>query len=45
MQALGLRATSRAFAPGPIPVQTLSNLLWASFRPDETGSPPGPYEQ
>jgi hypothetical protein len=31
MQALGLRATSRAFAPDPIPVQTLSNLLWAAW--------------
>jgi nitroreductase len=31
MQALKLRATSRAFAPGPLPPQTLSNLLWAAF--------------
>jgi len=31
MQALGLRATSRAFAPDPIPAQTLSNLLWAAW--------------
>ena len=31
MQALGLRATSRNFAPDPIPSQTLSNLLWATW--------------
>jgi len=31
MQALSLRATSRAFAPDPIPAQTLSNLLWAAW--------------
>lgn len=31
MQALGLRATSRAFAPDPIPDQQLSNLLWAAW--------------
>jgi nitroreductase len=30
MQALALRATSRAFAPDPIPEQTLSDLLWAA---------------
>ncbi len=37
MQALSLRATHRAFAPDPIPAQTLSNLLWAAWginRPD-----------
>jgi nitroreductase len=31
MQALALRATSRVFAPDPIPAQTLSNLLWAAW--------------
>jgi nitroreductase len=31
MQALKLRATSRAFAPDPLPPQTLSNLLWAAW--------------
>ncbi len=31
MQALKLRATSRAFAPDPLPLQTLANLLWAAF--------------
>ena len=31
MQAIGLRATSRTFAPDPLPVQTLSNLLWAAW--------------
>ena len=37
MQALRLRASSRDFAPDPLPVQTLSNLLWAAWginRPD-----------
>jgi nitroreductase len=37
MQALKLRATSRAFAPDALPPQTLSNLLWAAWginRPD-----------
>jgi len=37
MQALKLRATARAFAPDPLPEQTLSNLLWAAWginRPD-----------
>ncbi len=37
MQALKLRATSREFAPEPIPPQTLANLLWATWginRPD-----------
>lgn len=37
MQAIGLRATSREFAPDPLPLQTLSNLLWAAWginRPD-----------
>jgi nitroreductase len=31
MQALKHRATSRVFAPEPLPPQTLSNLLWAAF--------------
>ncbi len=38
MQALKARATSRAFAPDPLPPQTLSNLLWAAWginRPKE----------
>ena len=30
MQALKLRATSRAFASDPLPPQTLANLLWAA---------------
>jgi nitroreductase len=37
MQALKLRATSRAFAPEPLPWQTIGNLLWAAWginRPD-----------
>lgn len=38
MKALKLRASSRAFAPDPLPPQTLSNLLWAAWginRPQE----------
>jgi nitroreductase len=38
MQALKLRSTSRAFATDPLPLQTLSNLLWAAWginRPGE----------
>jgi nitroreductase len=38
MQVLKMRATSRAFAPDPLPPQTLSNLLWAAWginRPKE----------
>lgn len=31
MQALSLRQTSRDFAARPLPMQTLSNLLWAAF--------------
>jgi nitroreductase len=31
MQALKARATARAFAPDPLPPQTLSNLLWAAW--------------
>ncbi len=31
MQALAQRQTSRAFADKPLPLQTLSNLLWAAF--------------
>ena len=31
MQALKLRASARAFAPDPLPPQTLSNLLWAAW--------------
>jgi nitroreductase len=31
MQALAERKTTRAFADKPLPMQTLSNLLWAAF--------------
>ncbi len=31
MQALKLRSTARAFAPEPIPQQTLADLLWAAW--------------
>lgn len=38
MEALALRRTSRTFAATPLPLDTLSSLLWAAFginRPDE----------
>jgi nitroreductase len=38
MKALKLRASSRTFAPDPLPLQMLSNLLWAAWginRPEE----------
>jgi nitroreductase len=41
MQALAQRQTTRTFADKPLPVQTLSNLLWAAFgvnRPREVKS-------
>lgn len=31
MQALEARKTTRAFADKPLPIETLSNLLWAAF--------------
>jgi hypothetical protein len=31
MQALAQRKTTRAFQDKPLPLQTLSNLLWAAF--------------
>jgi len=31
MQALARRQTTRAFLDKPLPLQTLSNLLWAAF--------------
>jgi nitroreductase len=31
MEALAKRQTTRAFADKPLPLQTLSNLLWAAF--------------
>ncbi len=31
MEALALRATSRAFSPAELPLQELSDLLWAAF--------------
>lgn len=31
MQALKLRSTSRSFAPDPLPIQTLADLLWAAW--------------
>jgi len=37
MQLLGKRMSSREFSPEPLPVEVLSNLLWAAFgvnRPD-----------
>jgi hypothetical protein len=38
MQALSLRQTSREFAARPLPMQTLSNLLWAGFGVNRTRS-------
>lgn len=41
MEALAKRQTTRAFADKPLPLQTLSNLLWAAFgvnRPREVKS-------
>lgn len=47
MQALKLRSTSRSFAPDPLPLQTLSNLLWAAWginRPgEEKRTAPSPH--
>ena len=37
MQALRLRATSRAFAPDPIPLQTVADLLWAAWGINRAG--------
>lgn len=40
MQVLSARQSTRAFAPGQLPRQSLSNLLWAAFgvnRPDSGG--------
>jgi nitroreductase len=44
MQALAQRKTTRAFADKPLPVQTISNLLWAAFgvnRPRTAKQGPG----
>lgn len=44
MQALAQRQTERAFADQPLPLQSLSNLLWAAFgvnRPHAQESGPG----
>ena len=38
MQALELRATSREFAPDPLPPQILSDLLWAACGINRPGS-------
>ena len=46
MQTLKLRSTSRAFAPDPLPPQTLSNLLWAAWginRPDGRRTAPSAH--
>lgn len=47
MQALKERKTSREFAPGKIPPQVLSNLLWAAFginRPDGRRTAPSSWD-
>jgi len=42
MQALNARKTTRAFMDKPLPMQTLSNLLWAAFGVNRTrGVMPG----
>jgi nitroreductase len=44
LQALAQRQTTRAFADKPLPLQTLSNLLWAAFgvnRPHAQEAGPG----
>lgn len=44
MEALAKRQTTREFADKPLPLQTLSNLLWAAFgvnRPRVGNSEPG----
>ena len=43
MQLLGKRKSSREFSPKPLPIEVLSNLLWAGFginRPDGKRTPP-----
>lgn len=42
MQALSNRKTTRAFADKPLPLQTLSNLLWAGFGINRKGLGKGP---
>ena len=41
MQALRERKTTREIAPDPLPVQTLSNLLWAAFGVNRAEGPMG----
>lgn len=46
MQALAARATSRSFAKDALPLQTLSNLLWAAWgvnRPDGKRTAPSAH--
>lgn len=38
MSALAQRQSERAFKPDPLPPQVLSNLLWAAFGINRTGS-------
>ncbi|MGB9605508.1 MAG: nitroreductase family protein, partial [Bryobacteraceae bacterium] len=41
MQALRERKTTREIAPDPLPIQTLSNLLWAAFGVNRAEGPMG----
>ncbi len=48
MQALSQRRSARQFKPDAIPMQTLSNLLWAAFginRPDGGRTAPSPHNK
>jgi nitroreductase len=48
VQALKDRKTSREFAAGSLPLQTMSNLLWAAFginRPDGKRTAPSAYNK
>jgi nitroreductase len=48
VQALKERKTSREFAAGSLPLQTMSNLLWAAFgmsRPDGKRTAPSAYNK
>jgi nitroreductase len=48
LQLLGKRKSSREFGPGPLPVEVLSNMLWAAFginRPDGKRTAPSARNQ
>jgi hypothetical protein len=41
MEALNLRQTAREFSPEKLPLQRLSNLLWAAFGVNRATGPLG----